>query len=129
MIRIASVTLPDNKQIRFALSIIRGVGKSNVKDILSKLSIAPTTKVKDLTDEHIFAIRTEIDVNYVVEEDLMRQKKENIAHYIRTGTYRGLRHKTGMPVRGQTTKTNSRTVRGNVRKTAGSGRIKSEGKT
>jgi small subunit ribosomal protein S13 len=128
MIRIAGVTLPDNKQIRFALSIVKGVGKSNVKVILDQANISFTTLVKDLTELQVLAIRTHLDT-ILTEEDLVRHTKENISHYVRIGAWRGLRHKAGMPVRGQRTRTNSRTVRGNVRKTAGSGRTKSEGKT
>lgn len=129
MIRISGVTLDDKAQIRFALSRVKGIGKNNVKTILDLLKIEHSKKVGDLNDDEVLSIRTYIDENLIVEEDLVRQQKENIAHYIRTGSWRGLRHKAGMPVRGQTTKTNSRTVRGNVRKTAGSGKIKSEGKT
>jgi small subunit ribosomal protein S13 len=129
MIRISGVTLQDKKQIRFALSLVKGIGKSNVKKLLDKLSIPHTKHVDELTEEEILGIRTEIESSYVVEENLQRDVKINIDRLKRIGSWRGLRHKAGMPTRGQTTKTNSRTVRGNVRKTAGSGKIKSEGKT
>ena len=129
MARISGVTLKDNQQIRFALSLIKGVGKSNVKIILADLKISPIVLVKDLTEEQTVAITNKLNGDYLIEEDLFRQQKENIARHIRIATFRGLRHKAGLPVRGQTTKTNSRTVRGNVRKTAGSGRVKAEGKT
>jgi small subunit ribosomal protein S13 len=129
MIRISGVTLADKKQIRFALPYIKGIGKNNVIDVLTALSISPLTKVMDLTDEEVLKLRNHIEENHVVEEDLKRVVKENVARHIRILSYRGSRHKKGLPTRGQTTKTNSRTVRGNVRKTAGSGRTKSEGKT
>lgn len=129
MIRIAGVNLDEKKQVRFALSIIKGVGKNNVKIILDTLKIDPTTKMGALTDSHIQSIRSHIDENYTVEADLTKQTKEHISRLIRIGSWRGLRHKAGMPVHGQTTRTNSRTVRGNVRKTAGSGRAKSAEKT
>jgi small subunit ribosomal protein S13 len=129
MIRISGVTLADKKQIRFALPYIKGIGKNNIKKILEDCSITPTTKVMDLTDDNVLKLRNLIEEKYIVEEDLKRVVKENIARQVRIASYRGTRHKKGLPVRGQTTKTNSRTVRGNTRKTAGSGRTKSEGKT
>ena len=129
MIRISGVVLDDNKQIRFALSNVKGVGKSNVKVILDKLAIPHTTIVKDLDADQVLSIRKELEESYIVEEDLRRIVKENIDRHIRSKSWRGLRHKAKMPVRGQRTKTNSRTVRGNVRNTAGSGRAKSAGLT
>ena len=129
MIRISGVTLADKKQIRFALPYIKGIGKNNVINVLTTLSISPLTKVMDLTDEEVLKLRNHIEEHHVVEEDLKRVVKENVARHVRILSFRGSRHKKSLPVRGQTTKTNSRTVRGNVRKTAGSGRTKTEGKT
>ena len=129
MIRISGVTLADKKQIRFALPYIKGVGKNNVKNILADCKIKPETKVMDLSEDQVLKLRTIIEEQFTVEEDLKRVVKENVARHVRIATYRGLRHKKGLPVRGQTTKTNSRTVRGNTRKTAGSGRAKNADKT
>jgi len=129
MIRISSVSIDTNKQARFALTPIKGVGKSNVVKMLEALNIKPTVKMDTLTDEQINSIRKYIEANIVVEEDLTRDKKANIKRLVDVKCYRGERHRKGLPVRGQTTKTNSRTVRGNKRLTAGSGRAKSEGKT
>ena len=128
MIRISGVSIEDNQQIRFGLTRVKGVGKSNVKPILDKLKIEYNAKAGDLTEEQVVSIRKELE-NYITEEDLTRQVKENIKRVVRIKTYKGLRHKAHMPVRGQRTKTNSRTVRGNVRNTAGSGRAKSAGLT
>lgn len=129
MIRISGVTLDPKKQVRFALTPIRGIGKSNVKSLLEELKIEPATKLGDLNDDQIKSIRTYIEENLTVEEDLSREKKSNIKRLIDIKCYRGMRHKAGLPVRGQTTKTNSRTCRGNKRFTAGSGRAKSAQKT
>lgn len=129
MIRISGVTLADKKQIRFALPYVKGIGKNNIHAILKACLIAETTKVAELTDAQVLAIRTYIEEKLIVEEDLRRQVKENINRHVRLLTFRGMRHKKGLPVRGQTTKTNSRTARGNTRKTAGSGRNKSSDKT
>lgn len=129
MIRISGVILQDKKQVRFALPYVKGIGKNNVKELLASCKIKPETKVSDLTDEQVLKLRNYIEEKLVVEEDLKREVKENIVRHVRMLTYRGSRHKRGLPVRGQTTKTNSRTVRGNTRKTAGSGRAKSADKT
>lgn len=129
MIRISGVILQEKKQVRYALPYVKGIGKNNVKELLVACNIEPTTKVADLTDDQVLAVRNYIEANLVVEEDLKRQVKENVVRHVRLLTYRGTRHKRGMPVRGQTTRTNSRTVRGNTRKTAGSGRTKSADKT
>ncbi len=129
MIRIAGITLNGKKQARFALTPIKGVGKSNVKVILKELEIDPITKLDDLDDQVINKLRNYIENNYLVEADLRRKVQGDIKRLIDINSHRGYRHKNGLPVRGQTTKTNSRTRRGNVRKTAGSGRAKSADKT
>jgi len=128
MIRIAGVNLNSKKQARFALTPIKGIGPSNVKLILDKLGINPSTKLIDLDDETIVKLRSEIETNYMVESDLRRFDQQNIKRLIDIKSYRGLRHVKRLPVRGQRTKTNSRTVRGNVRAMAGSGRAKAAAK-
>ncbi len=129
MIRIAGVTLKENQLVKFALTPIKGIGKSNVREILTHFKIKPDQKLKDLDEKIIIELRNYIESNFIVEADLRRQQQINIKRLIDINSWRGIRHKTGLPVRGQTTKTNSRTRRGNVRKTAGSGRIKAAAKT
>ncbi|NJL97163.1 30S ribosomal protein S13 [Candidatus Gracilibacteria bacterium] len=129
MIRIAGVTLDDNKEVRFALTPIKGIGKSNVRQILKQFKIKGFTKLKDLEEKIIIELRNYIETNFIVEADLRRQHQGNIKRLVDISSWRGKRHKNGLPVRGQTTRTNSRTRRGNVRKTAGSGRAKAASKT
>jgi small subunit ribosomal protein S13 len=129
MIRIASVTLNEGKQIKFALTPIKGIGKSNVLKILAHFNIAGNTILGSLPEQQIIDLRNYIETTYVVEADLRRQQQANIKRLVDLSAWRGLRHKLKLPVRGQTTRTNSRTVRGNVRKTGGSGRAKSAAKT
>ena len=124
MIRIAGVTIDGQKQIRFALSIIKGIGKSNVKNILTELKIEPTVKMETLSEKEVAEIRSYVENNLIIEADLRRQNLGNIKRLVDIGTWRGKRHKLHLPVRGQRTKTNSRTVRGNTRSTAGSGKNK-----
>jgi small subunit ribosomal protein S13 len=126
MIRIASVTINPNKQARFALPLIKGIGKSNVKDILNSLKISFTAKLGDLDEAKIVELRNYIESNYLVEADLRRTQLGNIKRLVDIGSWRGSRHKVGLPVRGQTTKTNSRTRRGNKRSTGSSGKIKAQ---
>ncbi len=129
MIRIAGVNLNPKKQIRFALSPIKGIGQSNVKIILKKFSYTQFAKLEDLSEDEIIELRNFIESNFLIEADLRRQVQANIKKLIDTNTWRGGRHKAGLPTRGQTTRTNSRTRRGNVRNTGGSGRAKSASKT
>jgi small subunit ribosomal protein S13 len=129
MIRIAGVNLSPKKQIRFAITNIKGIGKSNVKKILEALSIPFDKALGDLDEKTLVELRNHIEANYTVEADLRRQQKADIERLVNIKCHRGLRHKANLPVRGQTTRTNSRTVRGNTRKTAGSGRAKSADKT
>jgi small subunit ribosomal protein S13 len=129
MIRIAGVTLKENKQARFALTPIKGVGKNNVKKILLELKIKPTDTLGSLEEPKIISLRNYIETNFIVESDLRRQQQSNIKRLVDINSWKGKRHKSGLPVRGQTTRTNSRTRRGNVRKTAGSGRAKAASKT
>jgi len=129
MIRIAGINLDSKKQVRFALTPIKGIGKNNVKDILQALNIPFSVRLQDLDDDTINQLRRYIEENYITEAELIRQQKANIKRFIDIGCYRGLRHKNRLPVRGQTTRTNSRTVRGNVRHTGPSGRAKAPSKT
>lgn len=122
MARIAGVTLPNNKRIVIALQYIFGVGENRAADILTRSKVSPETRVKDLTPDEENAIRTIVEKEFRVEGELRREVMGHIKRLKDIGSYRGSRHTKGLPVRGQRTKSNSRTVRGNVRKTAGSGR-------
>lgn len=127
MARIAGIDLPKNKRVETGLTYIFGISNSTSKEILKKANISFDTKVKDLTEDEVVRIR-EIVKDYKVEGDLRREISINTKRLIDIGTYRGSRHKKGLPVRGQRTRTNARTKRGK-RKTVGSGRRKEEGKT
>ena len=122
MPRIAGVIIPDNKQIEIALTYIYGIGPSLSKKILAEIKIDPHTRAAKLTSEEIGRLKDMIEKNYKIEGDLRRDKMMNIKRLKDIGSWRGLRHIKGLPVRGQQTRTNTRTVRGNVRKTVGSGR-------
>mgnify|MGYP000975602371 CR=1 FL=1 len=124
MTRIAGVNIPDNKQILYSLPYIYGIGLSSAKKILKNTNINPQKKTKELNAEEIKKIQEYIEKNYKIEGELKRENKKNITRLINIDSYRGIRHAKHLPVRGQRTKTNSRTVRGNVRKTVGSGRRK-----
>lgn len=122
MARIAGITLPANKRVVVALTYIYGVGPSTAKKVLKTTKVNEDLRVKDLTDNQVNKIRELIEKNYRVEGDLRREVLGNIKRLKDVGCYRGIRHIKHLPVRGQRTKTNSRTVRGNVRRTMGSGR-------
>jgi len=117
--RIVGVDLPRNKRIRFALPYIYGIGRSRAKEILEATGIDPMKKVNELTDEEIRILENYIRENYVVEGDLRRQIAMNIRRLIEIKCYRGLRHKMGLPVRGQRTRTNARTRKGPRKTVAG----------
>lgn len=119
--RIAGVTLPDDKQLLYALPLIYGIGPSLTKDILKKANIDPTRKGKDLSADEEQTIRS-IAESYLIEGELRREVGQNIKRLKDIRAERGVRHERRLPVRAQRTKTNSRTVRGNTRKTMGSGR-------
>lgn len=119
MARISGVDLPKDKRIEIALTYIFGLGKSLSKIILKKANVSLDTKVKDLTDTQINLIRQLIDGEYKVEGDLRREVQMNIKRLIDIGSYRGIRHKRGLPVRGQRTKTNARTRKGPRKSTVG----------
>jgi len=123
--RIAGITISDTKHLSIALTAIYGVGKTRASKVLAEVGVSGTTLAKDLSPEKEQAIRTLVESN-VIEGDLRREISGNVKRLKDIKAYRGTRHQKGLPARGQRTKTNSRTVRGNVRKTMGSGRRKLE---
>jgi len=123
MIRISGINIPDNKRIEIALTYIYGVGRTTSQKVLAELDIDPTIRTKDITDADAKRIREKIEGDYSVEGELRHKVKMNIRRLQDIGCYRGTRHAKGLPVRGQRTKTNNRTVRGNKRTTMGSGKI------
>lgn len=112
MARIAGVDIPNQKRVEIALTYIYGIGRKSANDILAKTGIDPDTRAKDLTEEQIAKLRDEIENNYVVEGDLRRDVALNIKRLVEINCYRGIRHRKGLPVRGQRTKTNARTRKG-----------------
>ena len=128
-IRISGINLPDNKRIVIALTSVYGIGRPLSAQILKNLKINENTKARELTATEEHALREHIEKNIKVEGELKREVVMNIKHYKDIQSYRGTRHAKNLPVRGQRTKTNSRTVRGNVRRTAGSGRRNAAEKT
>lgn len=129
LVRIAGVTLPQQKRIEAALPYIFGVGWPASKRILNAVKVDPNKRASELSEAEVARIREFIEKNYTVEGALKQQISSNIKLKKEIGSYQGIRHIRGLPVRGQRTKTNSRTRRGNVRKTAGSGRRPSAEKT
>ena len=119
MARIAGVDLPRNKKIEFALQYIYGIGPYKAKEILDSSSVDPNTRVNKLSEEQVISIRNQIADNYNVEGELRGQVTRNIKRLMDIGTYRGLRHKKGLPARGQNTKNNSRTRKGKKKTVAG----------
>ena len=115
MARIAGVDIPNNKRVEIALTYIYGIGLKSAKDILAKTGIDPDTRAKDLTEAEVAKLRDEIENNYVVEGDLRRDVALNIKRLVEINCYRGIRHRKGLPVRGQRTKTNARTRKGPVK--------------
>ena len=126
MARIAGVSLPMNKRVDIALTYIFGIGTTSARKIIAATGIAPEIRVKDLTEAQANMLRDEVEKKHKVEGELRREVLTNIKRLKEIGCYRGIRHIRGLPVRGQRTKTNSRTVRGNVRRTMGSGKRKLE---
>ena len=119
MARVAGVDLPRNKRMEVALTYIFGVGRTLARRILSQANVSPDTRTDQLTDAEIARIREVLDREYKVEGDLRREVSMNIKRLMDLGTYRGLRHRKGLPVRGQRTRTNARTRKGPRRTTAG----------
>jgi small subunit ribosomal protein S13 len=112
MARIAGVTLPREKRIEIGLTYVYGIGRSLSNKILSAVNIDPNTYVKDLTEDEEVRLRSYVEDNIVVEGDLRRERSQNIKRLMEIGCYRGIRHRRGMPVRGQRTKTNARVRKG-----------------
>ena len=112
MARIAGVDIPNQKRVEIALTYIYGIGQTSAKEILAKTGINPDTRAKDLTEAEIAKLRDEIEANYTVEGDLRREVQLNIKNMVEINCYRGIRHRKGLPVRGQRTKTNARTRKG-----------------
>ena len=128
-IRIAGVTIPNEKRIEISLTYIYGIGLAKSQTILKLAKVNPDTRVKDLSEEQANKLRDLVEKQNKVEGDLKREIFSNIKRLKEISSYRGLRHSKGLPTRGQRTKTNSRTVRGNVRKTATSGKKPAAQKT
>ncbi len=122
MARIEGVDLPRNKRVEVGLTYLFGVGPTRAREILAATKVNPDTRVKDLTEGEVTAMREFISKNYKVEGDLRREQQMNIKRLIEIGSYRGLRHLKNLPVRGQRTRTNSRTRKGSKKTVAGRGR-------
>ena len=122
MARISGVDIPGNKQVGISLQYLYGIGPTNSKAILEKIRINPEVKVNDLTEDELNRIREVVDKEYAVEGDLRKEVQFNIKRLIEIGSYRGLRHRRNLPVRGQRTRTNARTRKGPKRTVAGRGR-------
>ncbi|MGA7193393.1 MAG: 30S ribosomal protein S13 [Anaerolineales bacterium] len=122
MARIEGVDLPRNKRVEVGLTYLFGVGPTRAREVLAATKVSPDTRVKDLTEAEVTAMREFITKNYKVEGDLRREQQMNIKRLIEIGSYRGLRHRRNLPVRGQRTRTNSRTRKGSKKTVAGRGR-------
>ena len=112
MARISGVNIPLNKRVEVGLTYIYGIGRSTANRLLADVGVEPDRKVRDLTDDEVAKLRDIIDRDYMVEGDLRRERSQNIKRLMEIGCYRGLRHRRGLPVRGQNTKTNARTRKG-----------------
>ena len=123
MARIAGVNIPTNKRVEIALRYIHGIGPAHATEICEKVGIVSNRRVSDLTETEIIQIRETIDRDYVVEGDLRREVAMNIKRLMDLGCYRGLRHRRGLPVRGQRTHTNARTRKGPARAIAGKKKV------
>jgi small subunit ribosomal protein S13 len=117
--RIAGVDVPNDKQVQIALTYIHGIGRTRAREAVDAVRLVPETRVKDLTDEEVARLRDYIDRHFTVEGDLRREVNLNIKRLMEIGCYRGLRHRRGLPVHGQRTRTNARTRRGPRRTVAG----------
>jgi small subunit ribosomal protein S13 len=122
--RIAGVNLPNQKRLEIGLTYIYGIGQSTAQKICKDLELDPDQKIKDLTDDEVTKLRTYIDANVEVEGDLRRERSQAIKRLSEIGCYRGLRHRRGLPARGQRTKTNARTRKGPKRTVAGKKKAK-----
>jgi len=126
MLRIAGVNIPDEKRIVISLTYIYGIGSTTATKILKELKLSEDVKTKDLSEAEGKKIREAIETKFRVEGELKHEIRSNVKRLKEVNCYRGSRHQKGLPARGQRTKTNNRTVRGNVRRTMGSGRVKTE---
>ena len=126
MLRISGVNIPDEKRIEISLTYIYGIGRTTASKILSELKISKDKRTKDLAEDEQNSIRNYVEKRIKTEGELKHEIRDNVKRLKEINCYKGTRHQKGLPVRGQRTKTNSRTVRGNVRKTMGSGRVKTE---
>lgn len=124
MARIAGVDLPRDKSIQYSLPVLYGIGKHNVLEVLEKAGVDPRTKVKDLTETEVGKLREILDRDYTVEGDLRREVNSNIRRLIEIGSYRGLRHRRGLPTRGQRTRSNARQRKGKAKTVAGKKKAK-----
>ena len=127
MARILGVEIPNNKKISIALTYIYGIGKATSKKILESVKMDPNMRAKELTEENLSILATEIEKNYTVEGQLHREVKQNIQRLKDIGCYRGLRHRRGLPTRGQRTRSNSRTRKGPRKTVAGKKKAPSKG--
>jgi len=112
MARISGINIPLNKRVEIGLTYIYGIGRSTSNDLLSEVGVSPDTYVRDLTEDEVGKLRDAIDRNLTVEGDLRRERSQDIKRLMEIGCYRGVRHRRGLPVRGQNTKTNARTRKG-----------------
>ena len=119
MARINGVDLPREKRVEIGLTYIYGIGRTTASKVCEKAGVNPATRVRDLTEDEVTKLRDAIDESYTVEGDLRREVKQNIARLMEIGCYRGLRHRKGLPVRGQRTHTNARTRKGKKRQVCG----------
>ncbi len=119
MARIAGIDIPRDKQVGISLCYIYGIGRSRAQSILAQSNVDPSTRVRDLTDDEVNRIREVIDRGFMVEGDLRRDLRQNVQRLIEINCYRGIRHRRGLPVHGQRTRTNARTKRGARRTVAG----------
>ncbi len=126
MVRIAGVDIPNEKRVEIGLTYIYGIGRTTSNQILAKTGVNPDTRCKDLTETEVARLREVIDSEYVVEGDLRREIAMNIKRLMDIGSYRGLRHRRGLPVRGQRTRTNARTRRGSRKTVAGKKRSRAK---
>jgi small subunit ribosomal protein S13 len=125
MARIAGINIPLNKRVEVGLTYIYGIGPSLARKVLAEAGVDPNTYVKDLTDDEVVKLRDAIDRDETVEGDLRRERSQNVKRLMEIGSYRGMRHRRGLPVRGQNTKTNARTRKGPKRmQVAGKKKVK-----
>ena len=126
MARIAGIDIPNEKRVEVGLTYIFGIGPAKSREILSKTNVNPDTRCRDLTEAEVSRLREVIDADYTVEGDLRREVASNIRRLMDIGSYRGLRHRRGLPVRGQRTKTNARTRRGSRKTVSGKKRARAK---